>query len=395
MPKLGIEDLDLKGKKVLVRVDFNVPIDDNLNITDDIRIRESLPTIKYILSNGGKAILVSHLGRPDGKVVEKLRMAPVAKRLEELLGKKIFYVKGCIGEEVKKTISLMKDGDCVLLENVRFYKEEEENDLNFAKSLAQLADIYVNDAFGTAHRAHASTVGVTKYVPKSVAGYLMLKEIKYLGDVLANPKRPFLAILGGAKISSKIDLIKNLLEKVDMLIIGPAMAYTFFLARGIEVGKSLVEKDKVLVAKEIFKRAIDKNVPLMLPIDHIVAKSKSEDSESKLVTRVGIPSDWEAVDIGPKTVEKYSHAIKKAKTILWNGPLGVFEIKKFSEGTFAIAKLVAESDAVTIVGGGDSASAIQQSGYADKIAHISTGGGASLEFMEGKELPGISALTNK
>jgi phosphoglycerate kinase len=392
MGKLSIRDLQFKGKRVLVRVDFNVPLDSNLKVTDDTRIREALPTIKYISDKGGKVILISHLGRPDGKVVDKLRMSPVAKKLEELIGKKINKVDDCIGDKVKSAISSMKDGDILLLENVRFYPEEEKNDPKFAKSLAELADIYVNDAFGTAHRAHASTVGVTKYVKQSAAGFLMEKEIKYLGMVLSNPKRPLIAIIGGAKISSKIDLLNNLLTRVDTLIIGGGMAYTFMKAKGISVGKSLVEEDKLEVAKEILNNAEKKNIPLLLPVDHVVADKKDAPTDIKVVT--DIPDNYIALDIGPKTIEEFGKVIKKAKTIFWNGPLGLFEVDAFAKGTTSLAKVIAESKAVSVVGGGDSVSAIKKAGVSDKITHISTGGGASLEFIEGKELPGISALTD-
>lgn len=392
MGKLSIRDLQFKGKRVLVRVDFNVPLDSNLKVTDDTRIREALPTIKYISDKGGKVILISHLGRPDGKVVDKLRMSPVAKKLEELIGKKINKVDDCIGDKVKSAISSMKDGDILLLENVRFYPEEEKNDPKFAKSLAELADIYVNDAFGTAHRAHASTVGVTKYVKQSAAGFLMEKEIKYLGMVLSNPKKPLIAIIGGAKISSKIDLLNNLLTRVDTLIIGGGMAYTFMKAKGISVGKSLVEEDKLEVAKEILNNAEKKNIPLLLPVDHVVADKKDAPTDIKVVT--DIPDNYIALDIGPKTIEEFGKVIKKAKTIFWNGPLGLFEVDAFAKGTTSLAKVIAESKAVSVVGGGDSVSAIKKAGVSDKITHISTGGGASLEFIEGKELPGISALTD-
>ncbi|MFH1825282.1 MAG: phosphoglycerate kinase [Candidatus Firestonebacteria bacterium] len=393
MGKLSIRDLQFKGKRVLVRVDFNVPLDSNLKVTDDTRIREALPTIKYISNNGGKVILVSHLGRPDGKVVDKLRMAPVAKKLEELIGKKIGQVDDCIGDKVNYAISQMKNGDILLLENVRFHAEEEENDPRFAKSLAELADVYVNDAFGTAHRAHASTEGITKYVKQSAAGFLIEKEIKYLGLVLSNPSKPLMAIIGGAKISSKIDLLNNLLTKVDALIIGGGMAYTFLKAQGIKIGKSLIEEDKVEMAKEILKNAKEKNIPLLLPVDHVVADKKDSPTDMKVVS--DIPDNYIALDIGPKTIEEFGKAIKKAKTIFWNGPLGLFEVDAFAKGTTALARVIAESGAVSIVGGGDSVSAIKKAGVSDKITHISTGGGASLEFIEGKELPGIAALTEK
>ncbi|MFA5035479.1 MAG: phosphoglycerate kinase [Candidatus Margulisiibacteriota bacterium] len=399
MAKKTIEDIkELKGKKVLVRVDFNVPQDEKQNITDDTRIRGAIPTIKYLSEKGGRVILVSHLGRPKAGPEDKFRLGPVAKMLSQLMGKNIGYVKDCVGPEVEAAVAALKDGDILLLENVRFYKEEEKNDPEFAKKLAALADIYVDDAFGTAHRAHASTEGVTKYL-KGYAGYLMEKEIKFLGKLLDNPGHPFVAILGGAKISGKIDVITNLLPKVDTLIIGGGMAYTFFKARGISVGNSLVEEDKVGLARDILKQAIDLGVPIMLPIDHIVADKYDANANSQLVTRAGIPENWQGMDIGPETITKFSHAVKKAKTIFWNGPLGVFEFDKFANGTISIAKMVAvateENGAISVIGGGDSVAAVEKAGLADKMTHISTGGGASLEFVEGKKLPGIACLQDK
>ncbi len=398
MAKQTIEDIkEIKGKKILVRVDFNVPLDDKLNITDDTRIRAAIPTIKYLSDKGGRVILVSHLGRPKSGPDDKLRLAPVAKQLQELIGKPIAYVKDCIGPEVEKSVAALTDGDIILFENVRFYKEEEANDPGFAKKLAALADLYVNDAFGTAHRAHASTEGVTKYL-KGYAGFLMEKEIKFLGQLLNNPPKPFVAILGGAKISGKIDVVENLLPKVDTLIIGGGMAYTFFKARNVSVGNSLVELDKIPVAKEILKKAIDLSKTIMLPIDHVVADKFDANANVQTVTRGGIPDGWQGMDIGPETVKKFGHAIKKAKTIFWNGPMGVFEFDRFSNGTIGIAKLVAaatEKGAISVVGGGDSVAAIEKAGLADKFTHISTGGGASLEFVEGKVLPGIAALQDK
>jgi len=398
MAKQTVEDIkDLLGKKVLVRVDFNVPLDDKQNITDDTRISAAVPTIKYLSDKGAKVILVSHLGRPKSGPDDKLRLAPCAKRLSELLGKQVAMAKDCIGPEVAKAVSALKDGEIILLENVRFYKEEEKNDSEFAKKLASLADIYVNDAFGTAHRAHASTEGVTKYL-KGYAGFLMEKEIKFLGKLLENPAKPFVAILGGAKISGKIDVVQNLLPKVDTLIIGGGMAYTFFKARNVSVGNSLVEEDKIPMAKEILKSAIDLNKTIMLPIDHVVADKFDANANTQIVTRAGIPDGWQGMDIGPDTITKFGHAIKKAKTIFWNGPMGVFEFDKFANGTIAVAKLVAEATkngATSVIGGGDSVAAIEKAGLADKITHISTGGGASLEFVEGKILPGIAALQDK
>jgi phosphoglycerate kinase len=395
--KLTVEDLSPNGKRVLVRVDFNVPLDDSLKITDDTRIRESLKTIQYLSEKGAKVILCSHLGRPKG-IDEKLRLKPVAERLSELLKKPVKALMDCIGPDVEKEVSTMKNGDVVLLENVRFHAEEEKNDPAFAKKLAELADIYVNDAFGTAHRAHASTEGVTKFVGQSAAGFLMMKEIKYLGGALSSPETPFVAIIGGSKISSKIDVIKKLMVVVDVLIIGGGMSYTFLKSRGFEIGKSLVENDKLDLAKQLLSQSIDTDVPLLLPIDHVIADKFDAKANVKVVTRGGILPEWEGMDIGPATVEKYSHFIRSAKMIFWNGPVGVFEMEPFAKGTFAIAKLLAEvseKGTVTIVGGGDSVAAVTQMGLASKMSHISTGGGASLEFMEGKQLPGIVALTDK
>ncbi|OGF45019.1 MAG: phosphoglycerate kinase [Candidatus Firestonebacteria bacterium RIFOXYC2_FULL_39_67] len=393
MEKLSIRDINVKGKRVLVRVDFNVPQDENMQVRDDTRIREALVTIKYIIDNGGKAILVSHLGRPDGKIVEKLRMAPVAAKLQELLGKPVLTAKDCVGEEVIKIVSGMKDRDVLLLENVRFHAEEEENDPAFSKQLADLCDIYVNDAFGTAHRAHASTEGVTKFVKQAAAGFLIEKEIKYLGMVLENPTRPILAIIGGAKISSKIDLLNNLISKVDNLIIGGGMAYTFMKAQGKGIGKSLLEADKVEVAKDILEKAKTKGVNIYLPVDHIVSSTKDNPHNIECVNE--IPDNMIAFDIGPKSIAEFEKVVKISKTIFWNGPLGLFEVDAFAAGTIAIAKAIANSGNVSVVGGGDSVSAIKKAGVKAKITHISTGGGASLEFIEGKELPGIAALINK
>jgi phosphoglycerate kinase len=395
--KLTVEDINPTGKRVFVRVDFNVPLDEKQKITDDTRIRESLKTIQYLSDKGAKVILCSHLGRPKG-VDEKLRMKPVADRLAELLKKPVLAVKDSVGPEVEKAVADMKNGDIALLENVRFYPEEEKNNPDFAKKLAALADIYVNDAFGTAHRAHASTEGITKFVSQSAAGFLLTKEIKYLGGALSSPVRPFVAIIGGSKISTKIDVIKKLMTVVDVLIIGGGMSYTFLKARKFEIGKSLVENDKLELAKELLSQSIDTDVPLLLPIDNVIADDFSPKANIKTVARGGILPDWQGMDIGPATVEKYSHFIASAKTIFWNGPVGVFEMEPFAKGTNAIAKLLADASdkgAITIVGGGDSVSAVNQAGLASKMSHISTGGGASLEFMEGKELPGIVALTDK
>jgi phosphoglycerate kinase len=395
--KLSVQDLNPSGKRVLVRVDFNVPLDENQKITDDTRIRESLKTIQFLSDKGAKVVLCSHLGRPKG-VDEKLRLKPVADRLAELLKKPVKALKDCVGPEVEKEVAALKNGEVALLENVRFYPEEEKNNPEFAKKLAALADIYVNDAFGTAHRAHASTEGVAHLVPQAAAGFLMMKEIEYLGGALSNPAAPFVAIVGGSKVSTKMDVIQNLMKIVDVLIIGGGMSYTFLKARKFEIGKSLCENDKIELTKQLMIQAIDTDVPILLPIDHVVADKFDAKANVRTVPRGGIPEGWEGMDIGPATVEKYSHFIKGAKTIFWNGPVGVFEMEPFAKGTFAIAKLMAEASergATTIVGGGDSVAAVTQMGLSSKMSHISTGGGASLEFMEGKQLPGIVALTEK
>jgi len=394
MSKLSVEDLQLKGKRVLVRVDFNVPLDGS-TITDDTRITSALPTIEYIIKQGGKVILMSHLGRPDGKVVPKYSLSPVAKRLKELLGKDVPLAPDCIGNEAKAIIDKMNEGDVVLLENLRFHAEEEGNDPKFAKQLAELCDVYVNDAFGAAHRAHASIVGVTKYVSQAAAGLLMKREIEYIKDKIDNPERPFVAIIAGSKVSDKIDVIEHLMQKADAVIIAGAMAYTFLKSMGRKVGKSLVEDDKLDLAREIMIKSLEGRIPLYLPIDHVIADDFSNDANRLVVMRGRIPDGWEGMDIGPATVELFRGVLSDAKTITWNGPVGVFEFDNFAEGSIAIAEILAESDAVTIVGGGDSVAAIHKSGLADKITHISTGGGATLELMEGKELPGISALTDK
>jgi phosphoglycerate kinase len=397
MNKLTIDDLKLKDKRVLVRVDFNVPLNEKKEVADNTRIVESLPTIKKILVEGGKAILMSHLGRPKGKD-PNLSLAPVAKRLEKLLGKPVKFVDDCIGEKVEKAVSGLKSGECLLLENLRFYPQEEKNDTEFAKSLAKLGDVYVNDAFGTAHRAHASTEGVTKYFKECAAGYLMQKELKYLSMALSQPKRPFVAILGGSKISGKIDVIKNLMDKVDTLLIGGGMAFTFYKALGKEIGSSLVETDKVELAKEILQEACRKKVDLELPLDFVIAPEAKEDAATKVVDKDNIPAGWKGLDIGPKTEELFKQKIDKANTVVWNGPMGVFEVEKFARGTMAVAKELAEitrKNAVTIVGGGDSVAALAKANLEKKMTHVSTGGGASLEFLEGKTLPGIAALTDK
>ncbi len=394
MKKMTVKDLNVKGKRVFVRVDFNVPLDDNLKITDDRRIRASLPTIEYLLNGGAKVILASHLGRPKGKVVESMRLTPAAKRLGELLGKDVIKVDNCKGDEVKAAVARMQPGDVLLLENLRFYKEEEANDEEFSKALAGLADLYVNDAFGTAHRAHASTVGVAKFLP-AAAGFLIQKEIETIGKALSDPSRPFVAILGGAKVSDKISVIKNLLTKVDTLLVGGGMAYTFLKAKGYEVGESLLDIEKVGLAKELMEEAQRCGVNFLLPEDIIIADKFAEDAQTKVVDINGIISDWQGLDIGPKTAEKFGAIIREAGTVIWNGPMGVFEMQPFAGGTRAVAKAMADCRGIAIVGGGDSAAAVEEMGYSDKVAHVSTGGGASLEFLEGKVLPGIAALNDK
>jgi len=392
--KKSLRDVDLSGKRVIMRVDFNVPMDKEGNITDDTRIRAALESINYILAQNTRLILMSHLGRPDGQVKEGLRLAPVAKRLSELLGKEVIVTRDCVGEEVKKIISGMQTGDIVLLENLRFHKEEEANDPAFAKALAEYADIYVNDAFGTAHRAHASTEGIAHYLP-AVAGFLMEKEINFLGKLLYQPEEPYIAVIGGAKVSTKIGVLEKLLEKVNVLIIGGGMCYTFLKSKGFEIGKSLVETEKVGFAFDLLKKAEAKGVKVMLPLDHLVADRVEEDAKTKIVETNAIPPDMIGVDIGPKTIRAYKKAIKGGKTVLWNGPMGVYEIDKFAKGTVKIAEALASCRGTTVVGGGDSVAAVNKIGIADKLDHVSTGGGASLEFLEGRELPGIKALMDK
>ncbi|WP_334303714.1 phosphoglycerate kinase [Anaeromicrobium sp.] len=393
--KKTIEDIQVSGKKVLVRCDFNVPMDENKNITDDIRIKGALPTIKYLVENKAKVILMSHLGRPKGEPKKEFSLEPVAVRLAQLLGQEVTFAADdvVVGESAKKATSEMKEGDVVLLENVRFRKDT-KNDPEYAKELASLADVFVNDAFGTAHRAHASTAGVADYLP-AVAGYLIEKEVKIMGDALSTPQRPFVSILGGAKVSDKIGVIQNLIEKVDALIIGGGMAFTFLKAKGYEVGTSLLESDKIDLAKELMAKAEEKGVDMLLPVDVVVAKEFKADAENKTVHGDNMPTDMMGLDVGPKSVELFSDAIKNAKTVVWNGPMGVFEMPAFAVGTKDVAKAVAECAGTTIIGGGDSAAAVEQLGYAHKMTHISTGGGASLEFLEGKELPGIAALEDK
>jgi triosephosphate isomerase (TIM) len=394
MHKKTVEDIDVKGKKVIVRVDFNVPLDENRNITDDKRIVGALPTIQYLINNGARTILVSHLGRPKGGFEDKYSMKPTAARLSELLGKQVALAADVVGDDAKAKVASLKDGEVLMLENVRFHKEEEKNDPAFAKELASLAEIYVNDAFGTAHRAHASTAGLADYLP-AVCGFLIKKELDFLGKALANPARPFVAILGGAKVSDKIAVIEELINKVDTLIIGGGMAYTFLKAKGYRIGNSICENDRLELAANLMEKAEKKGVNLMLPIGSIVGQEFKPDTEHKYVPSDDMPDGWMGMDIGSLTIEKFSKEIKKAKTIVWNGPMGVFEFPNFATGTKEIARAVAESSAISIVGGGDSAAAVEQLGFADKITHISTGGGASLEFLEGKELPGIAALLDK
>ena len=392
--KKTIEDIDVSGKKVLVRCDFNVPLDENKNITDETRINAALPTIKYLLEHKAAVILCSHLGRPKGEFNMKYSLAPVAKRLSEKLGFEVKLAKDVIGPDAKKLAAEVKPGQAVLLENVRFHAEEEKNDPAFAKELASMADIYVSDAFGTVHRAHASTAGVAEYLP-AVAGFLIGKELNFLGKAVTNPERPFVAILGGAKVKDKIGVITNLIEKVDTLLIGGGMAYTFMKATGGEIGNSLCDEERLGLALELLDKAKAKGVKLLLPVDNVCGKEFNNDTEQMVCESGKIPEGWEGLDIGPKTVELFSKEIKAAKTVVWNGPMGVFEMPNFAKGTLAIATAMAESDATTIIGGGDSAAAVTQMGLASKMSHISTGGGASLEFLEGKTLPGVAALNDK
>jgi len=392
MNKLSIKDLDVKGKKVLMRVDFNVPLDKG-KVTDDTRITAALPSIKYVLEKGGSLILMSHLGRPKKGPQDDLRLDPVAKRLQELLGKPVKKLNDCIGPEVETACAQMKPGDVILLDNLRFYAEEEKGDDGFAKKLAELGDVFVMDAFGTAHRAHASTAIINKFVKKSAAGFLMEKEIEYLGRAVANPDKPYVAILGGAKVSDKILVIENLLSKVNALVIGGGMAYTFLKAKGEPIGNSKLEGDRIDTAKQILEKAKAAKVDVLLPVDHVVADKFDAAANTKVVDR--IPDGWMALDVGPKTVDLFVRKLKEARTVVWNGPLGVFEMAPFAKGTEAIAKALAAGNATTIIGGGDTAAAVNQFGLGDKMSHISTGGGASLEFLEGKELPGVAALSNK
>jgi phosphoglycerate kinase len=417
MDKMTIRDIDLKGKRVLIRVDFNVPVKDG-KVTDATRITSALPTIKYILDHGASVILMSHLGRPKGKPAPEFSLKPVADALSELLHRPVLFAPDCAGEEVKKMAeSLRREQHILLLENLRFHAEEEgkaklpddatddqkkqaKADMKvkqeaFARELAELGDLYVNDAFGTAHRAHASTAIITKFFDVNVAGFLMEKEIKYLGQAMANPERPFVAILGGAKVSDKVNVISNLLGKVDALLIGGAMAYTFYRAMGLPTGKSLVEEDKVELARSLLQQAEEKKVKLLLPVDHVIADAFSAEANYKTVAKDGIEDGWMALDIGPDTAKLYAAEIKGARTVVWNGPMGCFEMAPYAKGTLGVAKAIAETDCVSIIGGGDSVAAINQSGLADQMTHISTGGGASLEFLEGKDLPGVAALSSQ
>ena len=393
MNKKSIKDIDVRGKRVFCRVDFNVPMQ-NGAITDDTRVRAALPTIQYLVEQGAKVILASHMGRPKGQIVEELRLTPVAKKLSELLGKEVAKADEAYGEAVEAQIANMQDGDVLLLENVRFYPGEEKNDPELAKAFANLADVFVNDAFGAAHRAHASTEGIAKFIP-AVSGFLMQKELDVLGKAMSNPERPFTAIIGGAKVKDKIGVIENLLDKVDNLIIGGGLANTFTKAEGYEIGTSLLEEDKIELAKSFMEQAKEKGVKFYTPIDAVIAPKFGEDVESKVVDIDAIPSDWMSLDIGPKTAALYADVIKNSKLVIWNGPMGVFEIDKFANGTKTVAQALADSDAYSVVGGGDSAAAAEKFELADKMSHISTGGGASLEFIEGKELPGVVALNDK
>ncbi len=392
---LSLQDLDFKGKTVFLRVDFNVPLDENGNIRDDTRIKAALPTMNYLLGQKAKLIVASHLGRPKGKFDPRLSLKPVAKRLAELFPQKVILAPAVVGEEVSKLKKELGEGEVLLLENLRFNAEEEKNDPAFAKNLAQEVDYYVNDAFGSSHRAHASVVGITHYVKKSAAGYLLKKEVDYLSRAIHSPQKPYVAILGGAKVSDKIPVIESLLNKANSILVGGAMAYTFFRAQGLDVGRSLVEEEKIDLALRLLNQAKEKKVDFQLPSDHVVAAEKSQEAESRTVDSFPIPADSMALDIGPKTVEKYSGTVATAKTIFWNGPLGVFEIDKFAQGTMKIAQAVASSGATSIVGGGDSVAAVYKAGVSEKISHISTGGGASLEFIANETLPGIEALEGK
>jgi phosphoglycerate kinase len=397
MSKMTIDDISLKGKRVLTRVDFNVPLKDG-KVTDDTRIRESLPTIKKICESGGKAILMSHLGRPKGKVAPEYSLKPAVDKLSQLLGKPVKFAADCIGPEAEHAVNALKDGEVLILENLRFHAEEEKNEPGFSQKLASLGDVYVNDAFGSAHRAHSSTEGLTKYIKPAVAGYLMQKELKYLGAALTNPKRPFVAIIGGAKISGKIDVIKNLLTQIDTLIVGGGMIFTFYKAEGLGIGKSLLEEDKIGEADSLLKTKLPKGVQMLLPEDILIADKLEAPFQTKIVAKNAIPDGWIGVDIGPVSQKLFAEQIKGAATIVWNGPMGIFETDAFSVGTMAMAKAIADATskgAISIVGGGDSVAALAKAELTNKISHVSTGGGASLEFLEGKTLPGVAALTDR
>lgn len=394
--KKTVRDIDVKGKKVIVRCDFNVPQDKEGKITDDIRITSALPTIRYLVEQGAKVILMSHLGRPEGEANMKYTLKPVAERLSELLGKSVSFISvpEVVNESVSKAAAALADGDVMLLENVRFRKEETKNGADFSKELASLADIFVNDAFGTAHRAHSSTAGVADYLP-AVSGFLIEKEVKFLGNAVESPERPFVAIMGGAKVADKILVIESLLEKVDTLIIGGGMAFTFLKSKGYEIGKSILDAERIDLAANLIKKAEEKGVRFVLPVDVVAAKEFSNDTETQEFDADHIPAEWMGLDVGSKTIALFREELKNAKTVIWNGPVGAFEMSNFAKGTIEVAKALAESNAVTIIGGGDSAAAVEQFGLADQMTHISTGGGASLEFLEGKELPGIAVLQNK
>jgi phosphoglycerate kinase len=392
--KLAIEDIDLRGKRVFIRADFNVPLDDNLMVTDDRRIRSTLPTINYAIDEGARVIISSHLGRPKGKRDPRFSLAPVAKRLQRLLNKEVLFAPDCVGSQVESIVAKMREGDVLLLENLRYHPEEEKNDEDFARALASLADVYINDAFGTAHRAHASIVGVPKFL-QSAAGFLLKKEIEYLKGAIENPVRPFVAILGGEKVSGKINVLENLVSKVDKVLIGGGMAFTFIKAMGYEVGRSLVEEDMLETAQRIRRKLKGMGIKFYLPVDCVIAQDKESGEETKIIPTLEIPKGWAALDIGPATVKLFSEALHDAKTILWNGPMGMFEIDAFSRGTFAVAHAVADAYALTIVGGGDTDLAVHRAGVSDVISFISTGGGATLQLLEGKELPGIAVLANR
>ncbi|UCE18867.1 MAG: phosphoglycerate kinase [Gemmatimonadota bacterium] len=398
MAKLSVDDIELEGKRAIVRVDFNVPLDEAGNVRDDTRIQAALPTVKTILDRGGKAVLMSHLGRPKGTVVEKMRLAPVAERLGQLLKRRVIMAPDCVGEEVEGMVSEMRQGEVLLLENLRFHPEETTNDDTFSQQLARLGDVYINDAFGTCHRAHASVVGVTRYFEERAAGYLVLKELAFLGEALADPKRPFVAVFGGAKVSDKIGVMHNLIKKVDGILVGGGMAFTFLKAQGVEIGTSIVEEDKIEVAQTIMMVAESSGVQVLLPLDCVIAQEVEERAETQVVKFNEIPSGWKGLDIGPSTASLFKKALLSAKTVLWNGPMGVFEREPFAAGTETVARTLAkvtQEGCVTVVGGGDTVAALRVFELKDRMSHVSTGGGAALEFLEGKELPGIAALTER